>query len=206
MSIQKIYFKTPQTLRQVPGALFCPQIDVYHSWELVCVHLNLVQSILKQLVITLKIRFVTLTYSSVCRCLQIYIQAAVRRVAANCIFCESDGWKGVWNPLPWKQVKLYPQWRAGSVVRSTGKAGVESAFQASSIWLPPETLSWAPPSQFWAWGLLTLCLCMWSSQSHFAAILREMLLVVTPYFSGAASLWGRVGRWQGRHCHHSHPS
>lgn len=131
-----------------------------------------------------------LTYSSVCRCLQIYIQAAVCRVAANCMFCESDGQKGVWSPLPRLQVKHYPQRRAGSVVRSAGKAGVESASQAPGLLQGP-SVQFLHPS-FEGGGLLTLCLCTWSSLS------AEQQVTLCCHFEGDALsgctliLWGSI--------------
>lgn len=121
-------------------------MDVYHSWELVCVHLNLVQSILKQLVITLKIRFVTLTYSSVCRCLQIYIQAAVCRVAANCIFYEWWVKRSLkpFTPTAGQALPPAQSWLCSDIHWESW-----SGVCIPSIWLPAETWSSAPPSQFW---------------------------------------------------------
>lgn len=75
----------------------------------------------------------------------------------------SDGWKGVWSPLPRQQGKLYPQRRAGSVVRSTGKAGVESASQASGFLQRPEVQ--LLHLSFEGQGLFISCLYRWSSLS-----------------------------------------
>lgn len=50
-----------------------------------CVHMNLIQSIFKQLVITLKIGVCNVDIARG-RCMQIYIQVAVRRVAANWLY------------------------------------------------------------------------------------------------------------------------
>lgn len=89
-------------------------------------HLNLVQSILKQLVITLKISICNVDIAQWVGVCRFIIHMAVCRVAANCIFYESDQQKGGCSPLPRQQVKLCAQPRVGSVVSAPGKAGVES--------------------------------------------------------------------------------
>lgn len=91
---------------------------------------------------------------------------------------------------PDSRSNITPQRRAGSVVRSAGKAGVESASQAPGLLQGP-SVQFLHPS-FEGGGLLTLCLCTWSSLS------AEQQVTLCCHFEGDALsgctliLWGSI--------------